>query len=280
MKLELRKFDMADFKDGSTCLVCAKRGGGKSTLIGSIFKHHKDWPAGIVISPTERANHHYEQFIPKFLIYDKYDRDILARFVQRQHQITDQRNEEIKRYGRSDIDNRAFLIMDDCLYDKSWVTDPSILEIFYNGRHFAVTFIIAMQYPMGIPPHLRANLDYVFILRENVIKNRERLYNQYAGMFTTFQVFCQVMDVCTANYHMLVINNKTHSNKLTDQVFWYKADMDMNFRVCSKELWDMQAMYDEKKALGLTQEEDDEEDYNPEAFLKKGPRIKVRRAER
>ena len=31
------------------------------------------------------------------------------------------------------------------------------------------------------------------------------------------------MDQCTENYECLVINNNAKSNKLTDQVFWYKT---------------------------------------------------------
>ena len=34
------------------------------------------------------------------------------------------------------------------------------------------------------------------------------------------------MDQCTENYECLVINNNAKSNKLTDQVFWYKAPHD------------------------------------------------------
>lgn len=33
-----------------------------------------------------------------------------------------------------------------------------------------------MQYAMDIPPALRANIDYVFCLRENIQANREKLY--------------------------------------------------------------------------------------------------------
>ena len=32
---------------------------------------------------------------------------------------------------------------------------------------------------MDLPPALRANVDYVFILRENIIQNREKLYKSF-----------------------------------------------------------------------------------------------------
>ena len=54
-----------------------------------------------------------------------------------------------------------------------------------------------MQYPLGIPPALRTNVDYVFILRENIMSNRKRIYENYASMFATFEAFCSVLDSCT-----------------------------------------------------------------------------------
>ena len=42
-------------------------------------------------------------------------------------------------------------------------------------------------------------------------------------MFPTFESFCQVMDQCTENYECLVINNNAKTNKLSEQIFWYKA---------------------------------------------------------
>jgi hypothetical protein len=58
-----------------------------------------------------------------------------------------------------------------------------------NGRHYKLLFLVTMQYPLGIPPNLRCNVDYVFILRENIVKNRERIYANYAGMFPNFDTF-------------------------------------------------------------------------------------------
>lgn len=270
MKLEMKKFDMKNVKDGSTILFIGRRGTGKSTLVADLFRHHTDWPIGVVVSATERANHFFEKFMPKMLIYDEFDPAILQRFIDRQEKITDQRNTEVKRCRSSDLDPRAFMVLDDCLYDKSWPNDKNIRCLFMNGRHYNITFMITMQYPLGIPPVLRANVDYVFILRDNMIANRERIWKQYAGMFPTFHAFNEVLSQCTENFECLVIDNKTQSNKLEDQIFWYKADPTCNFRVCSSELWSMQELDDEKRALGMVDPEEEEDDYDP--VVKKNPR--------
>ena len=119
-----------------------------------------------------------------------------------------------------------------------WAKDKYMRSVFMNGRHYKLLFLLTMQFALGIPPNLRTNIDYVFILRENYVSNRKRLYEHYAGMFPSFEMFCQVMDQCTENYECLVINNNAKSNKLTDQVFWYKAEPHDDFRICSKQAWE------------------------------------------
>ena len=128
--------------------------------------------------------------------------------------------------------------MDDCLYDNDWKKDKIIREIFMNGRHWGIFFLLLMQYAIGIPPNLRSNIDWVFLLRENNYQNRKKLYENYAGMFHTFEMFCQTMDACTENYECLVIHNGAKSNKLEDQVYWYKGDEHGDFRVCCPEAWE------------------------------------------
>ena len=89
----------------------------------------------------------------------------------------------------SDIDPRAFLILDDCLYDSSWIKTKNVRALFMNGRHYKSMFIITMQYALGIPSNLRTNIDYVFLLRENIVSNRKRLYEQYAEMLPSLKSF-------------------------------------------------------------------------------------------
>jgi hypothetical protein len=135
------------------------------------------------------------------------------------------------------MDPRAFLILDDCLYDASWIQQESTRYVFMNGRHIDMMTIITMQYPLGITPNLRTNVDFVFILRENILNNRKRIYDNYAGMFPTFDLFCQFMDQCTENYECMVICNGVQSNRLEDQVFWYKASDHPPFHLCDQSLW-------------------------------------------
>ena len=264
--IRLRKFDMKTLKAGSVVVLIGKRETGKSFLVRDILYHNKDMPIGTIISGTEGANSFYSHMVPSIYIYGEYEPQIIDNVIKRQVLVRKEMKKEVAMRGRTNIDPRAFLILDDCLYDASWTKDKNVRSLFMNGRHYNETFIITMQYCMGIPPSLRTNVDFVFILRENLINNRKKLYEQYAGMFPSFDIFCQVMDQCTENYECIVIHNNAKSNKLEDQVFWYKASDHEDFRVGAAEYWEYHTRNND--------EQDEDEHY--QEFDTRDPRARKR----
>ena len=276
MSLELKKFDMKSisFKPnenkGPVIVLIGRRDTGKSFLVRDLLYYHQDIPIGVVISGTEEGNGFYGKLVPKLFIHNEYNTAIIENILKRQKNVLKQIKREMEAYKRSTIDARTFVILDDCLYDASWSRDKMMRLLFMNGRHWKVMLVITMQYPLGVPPNLRTNIDYVFILREPYLTNRKRIYENYAGMFPTFESFCQVMDQCTENYECLVIDNNSKSNKLQDQIFWYKADPHDNFKLGSKEFWEI------SRDLNS---DDDDEPYDPDAHIKsRGPRINVKKS--
>jgi len=274
MNLELKKFDMknisfkANENAGPVIVFIGRRDTGKSFLVRDLLYYHQDIPIGTVISGTESGNGFYAQHVPKLFIHDEYNTAIIENVLKRQKMVLKQVKKEKESYGRSNIDGRAFVILDDCLWDNSWSRDKMMRLLFMNGRHWKIMTVITMQYPLGVPPNLRTNIDYTFILREPYITNRKRIYENYAGMFPTFESFCQVMDQCTENYECLVISNNARSNKLEDQIFWYKAEPHSDFKLGSKEFWQLSEDI---------VSDDENEVYDPNA-VKKGPRINVKKS--
>ena len=102
---------------------------------------------------------------------------------------------------------------------------------------------------------MRTQIDYCFILRETIVSNRKRLYEHYAGMFPSFEIFSQVMDQCTENFECLVIDNTSKSNSITEQCFWYKADNHTPFKLGAPEFWQYHS-----QNYGENDEEEDEVD--------------------
>ena len=236
--INLRKFDPSRIAKGSVVIMIGKRNTGKSFLVRDLLYYKRDIPVGTVISGTESANCFYGEMMPGLFIHDTFSSEIPSSLVKRQSVVVKKMKQEEQLTGRSHIDPWAFLILDDLMYDTSWLKDRTIRELFMNGRHYKIFFAITMQYALGIPPALRSNVDFIFILRENIIGNRKRLYEHYAGMFPSFEIFCQVMDQCTENFECLVIDNTTKSNKIEDMVFWYKADEHPVFKIGAPSFWE------------------------------------------
>lgn len=273
--LELKKFSMKQisFKPnenkGPVIVMIGRRDTGKSFLVQDLLYYHQDIPIGTVISGTEAGNGFFGKHVPKLFIHDEYNTAIIENILKRQRMVLKQMNKEEQAFGRSTIDPRTFVILDDCLYDNTWAKDKVMRLLFMNGRHWKIMLIITMQYPLGVPPNLRTNIDYVFILREPYLTNRRRIFDNYAGMFPTFESFCQVMDQSTENYECLVINNNAKSNKLEDQIFWYKAQSHGDFKLGAKEFWEL------SKGIGS---DDEEETYDPNKDKKrKGQMINVKK---
>lgn len=226
--------------DDKVCVFIGKRGTGKSTLVTDILWNKRHLPAGIAMSGTEEGNGHYKQFIPDLFVYSDYNKAAVEKIIERQ-----KRNLSL---GKA---SPVFILMDDCMYDRSFMRDPCIRQLFMNGRHWKIFFMMTTQYCMDMTPMIRTNVDYVFVLRDNVRQNRENLYKAFFGVFPTFDQFCQVMDACTENYECLVLDNTSKSNDVTNCVFWYKAALRKNFRVGSPALWQYhQRFYNPRHAQG------------------------------
>ncbi len=276
MTLELKKFDMrsitfkANENKGPVIVMIGRRDTGKSYLVRDLLFYHQDVPIGTVISGTEAGNGFYAAHVPKLFIHDEYNTVLIENILRRQKSALKKVNQDMKTIGRTTLDPRTFVILDDCLYDQSWTRDKMMRLLFMNGRHWKVMLIITMQYPLGIPPNLRTNIDYVFILREPYLTNRKRIWENYASMFPTLDAFCSVMDQTTENYECLVIHNNAKSNKLNDQIFWYKASDHPNFRLGSKEFWEISAQ------MGS---DDEDDEYDPTKAKKRnaGQQISVKK---
>ena len=275
MTLELRKFDMRSItfdpkeNKGPVIVLIGRRDTGKTFLVKDLLYFHQDIPIGTVISGTEAGNGFYGKLVPKLFIHEEYNSVLIENVLRRQRAVMKQCNQEMETYKKCSIDPRTFVILDDCLYDNTWARDKLMRALFMNGRHWKVMLIITMQYPLGIPPNLRTNIDYVFILRENYLANRKKIWENFASMFPTLESFCSVMDQTTEKYCALVLNNNAKSNKITDQIFWYKAEDSPDYKLGSKEFWEL--------SKNLT-DDDEGDEYDPNAKRKaKGNNIMVKK---
>ena len=229
--ISIREFPLHKMRPDSRVAVIGKSGAGKSTIIDAI---HSTWahffPVVQVQSGTEDVNRHAEQHNPKLFIYNDFNIQAVQNFVQRQIIAI---KEGVKNpYG--------MLTLEDCTDEPKDLDKKVIRGIMKKGRQWLMMFIISLQYSMDIKPWMRSNLDYIFIAREPILSNREKIWRNFASVFSDFRDFCDAMDQLTDDYTVMVLNNRTSSNNLEDLVFYYRANIDAvrKYTMGAPEIWE------------------------------------------
>lgn len=213
----------------SKLIFIGKPGTGKTTTLTSlIYEKRHCCPSGMVVSGTEDSNHHFSSIFPDTFIHDVLTTEKIENFIQRQ------------KLAEKFLPNPwSLLVLDDCMDDTKIFNTPTFHKLYKNGRHLNMLYILSSQYSMDIKPWLRTCIDGVFLMRETNIRNRKKLYENYAGVIPSFHLFCKVMDEIANDYTALYIHNAGQSANWEDNVFWYKArPIPPDWKFGSYEIWD------------------------------------------
>jgi len=248
-RIQIKSFDLKLFVDNPAIVIVAKRGSGKSWIVRDILHHlykAKQIDECCVINPTDKMSGFYTDFTEQ--IYHQYDPTIMQNILNLQ--IERIRNKKIN----GEPIKKVMVVMDDCMGQKgTWVRDNGTREILFNGRHYGISYILTMQFPLGITPELRSNFDYIFLLAEDYISNLKRVYDHYAGMFPSFDSFRQIFGQLTGDYGSMVIVNRGVRKGLFEKIHHYKASND-NDKFLIPQIYPIDDMFYEKHRYDKTKE--------------------------
>jgi hypothetical protein len=213
--LNLEKFDPSSAKPHRIWLIIGTRGSGKSVLQKDLLhKTRCAYDYGLAMTATHSSAETLRQVFPPSLVYDRgYDFDKADTMLA-------QAKENVKN-GK---ERAGLLLLDDVAFQDKVMKSDTMKELHLNGRHAKITLISTTQYCMTVSPLLRANVDYVICLADNVISNRKRLHQFFFGCFETFQQFDSVFKTVTKDYGCLVLDNTNKTGSLEQSVRWYRAD--------------------------------------------------------
>lgn len=227
----IQKFDPYTIGDGKTIHIIGQRGSGKSSLLMNLIYCFKDkFDYAVFISPTRDSIKAAKKYLPEAFVYEMERTKTSDHVISLLETIVD----IAKRYTEG-MDNylkekpiKMAIIMDDCAFDKKILRSNVIREIHYNGRHFGITFIFCVQFLMDIPTYIRENIDYIFAFSANSGKSQQKLYDYFFGIFPNVNNFKRFLKKFTDNYKCIVYDRSGgSSNKIPDQVFWFKATLDL-----------------------------------------------------
>lgn len=97
------------------------------------------------MSATEEANENFSRMAPPLFIYKDFDTEALEKLINRQKKMKKMQKAMQKRGEELPFDHRAFVILDDCMYDKKNFRGTLMRELFMNGRHWDLFVLITIQ---------------------------------------------------------------------------------------------------------------------------------------
>lgn len=235
--VDIRRFDPEQMRKHKIILIIGPQYSGKSWLLKDLlYYNNPSFP--VLVNPNE-FNGFFGGVLPKQCKLREIDNDWLEKFCSRQTTLL-----EFNKQNRRNLDCGAGLIMDHFTGDLTtrlkWHLNPRFNWLFQSGKEASTSMYVTSPYPVKLPPHYLAAVDYVFMLRETNKSNKKRLFADFGGMFGTFENFEDIFDQCTINYRALVVDRTKRASQISDQVFWYRAPKrPRQFRVGSPKLWGM-----------------------------------------
>lgn len=227
----IRRFNPATIRPGSVCVAIGRRGTGKTTLLQDLVYTRREAPYAWAFSGSEGANDAWSTCIPYSFCFDRFRPDMLDMIMAKQELNAT----EAKFYPGRTV-QEALVIVDDLSSDIDARSSESLDKILYNGRHFGVTFFVGQHDALLWKPCRRNQVDFIFILKQPSRQHRVRIWEAFFGMLS-FEEFELLHEKLTNNFGCIVLNNKTTSNRISDQVFAYRATVHKSFAVGCTAFW-------------------------------------------
>lgn len=222
-KLRYKKFKPSWVKPGSIVLMIGKKGTGKTTLMLDICHALRHCPEVILFQKTIDTNEAFKDIVPGLFCYKYWSTETMKKVLDRHVR------ENKKRIKQKKPVKYLTIIIDDQAGDEKFCNDPFLSDLFFNCRWYKLNIIFTMQYSMKVKIDQRAQIDWVFMLRENIESNRKRLLEHYCGHYGSGQkgltAFGKVFDQFTENRGCMVVKNTGLSNQITENIYHYRATM-------------------------------------------------------
>lgn len=226
-----------------TILVIGKRFAGKSTLSSNLayICNCRSWAAWCGTKDTQ--DYWSKHFGSSATVRGVGEKDIksLHRIIKKQDIRI--RNRKLKGLN-IDRNDCIGLIFDDVTSSRKFCNNQCLTDLFSNGRHYRFVIIICCQYLKQLPPSVRTNTDYIFILH-NSKRTCKIIHDEFIEYPDDFHVFMEIIRIVTSKknshgnlmYNALVYSNITSTTELSEIFSVYTSDKDPNEIKLGHPLW-------------------------------------------
>lgn len=215
MTIILRKFNIKNINSSSVILIIGQDKSGKSCVTKDILYNHQYIKNGIIIS--SKIEDKIIKYIPEIFIYEKYDKSIIQKFIKNQN-ITN---------------THSFIIFDDC-FENNKIYNKYTHKLYSKKSHLNALCIIEIKNISNISKKIRNNIDYIFILKNDLEYNKKLLYDYLSEILSIeYKLFLKLIDNYTSNYNFCIIDMKCESKYIEDKLYWYNVSLHPKFEINS-----------------------------------------------
>lgn len=223
-KMDWLKFITLD----STVSIFGKRNTGKSFYARYLLDILKDYfPWGWCMTNTPQ-NGWWQMMIPEKKIYKGWRPDLIKKIMEIQR----------KRIRMTDINPFVFIILDDIVSDQALRYDPTLRELYYEGRHFGIFILICAQYVYGLPPGNRANTDFCVTFNQHQHRQIKQLHEDYMTEYKNWQFVRRDMQKMLGEHECLIVNQRDPDLRGVERYHWDKATEPKPFYLGTKQYWE------------------------------------------
>ena len=183
--------------------LCAMRGSGKSEMLRYlVMAEQEKFNKIFVISPTNKINNFYDDFVKPENIFDEYNDEWIDKLMIEMAKVNKGKTTQ------KDKPKNILLILDDCCSNTRFHSSKSFEKIFTTGRHYFISLIITTQFLHHIPPSARSNSDFILVSTLNN-NNVQILCDEYTLGSIDKKEFIEMYRRLSKDYGFLLINNSS-----------------------------------------------------------------------
>lgn len=174
---KLEKFNFNEIVKSSNILVFGQ-------IDDNLINYIKNMSFGLIFSSNDIYSKHFD----KSCIYQKYNKTMVNKLINKQCKSKDIQYNLIFGNKRMKKDTNTFIIFD----NQSFTNDNIMREVIFNGRIYNITVILIFDKFTPLTPSIRENIDYLFLSKNN--NDKDNIYKYYLKCMLSFEVFNIVYD--------------------------------------------------------------------------------------
>lgn len=213
--------------------VFGKRRSGKTRFVISLMGYRlRPFFPRIVVFTKTKCSGEYSKYVPDAYIIEGFKEDVLQQLFAMQKEY-----KALQKEGKFTGNMNLLIVIDDCLSD-GFKYKKTIDEVFFEGRHLDVCFIISSQDLKGVNPACTGNTDLAVTFHLRSERDKEAIRTKYCDFFKNDDEMGALTDQITSHkWHCVAFDQHLPHIKPEFTVFGGRAPDPPPFVMGCKAWW-------------------------------------------